>query len=358
MTLHRSVLMTVSLFAFACQPTDAPELPDWSGGFPNNDPPTVAPTDTDPPLAGLVTIAPVLEFDGRFGLADDLEQPCAYDTTAGFGEIECRLEAEELDAFFEGWGYDVLVESGTCTYIGVSNYMYQAWGIGEGPPVVRYTIEANGNCIDEIGSQNCQPYCEFNYSTLDPSLPNCCYGQYTSIITVAGVQNVAPAQAWGGGDIGDCYDGAAYNSNITELAANGIPKPILFELEETVNNTVSVEFDGPIEGEYASNIPIANYLNSDDPIPVAFQGFYSRPDYVVECLDDAEETLARFILKVQDWDTVAEFESLEGDADIGAKPGPGKPAPLEGNGSGDQLNDRWDWHDFAIDEIDVVGFRD
>lgn len=352
----RTAFLALPLVVLGCELTNEPDdLPDWQDGYPDTG--MVAPPPTSPELEGIVTIAPVLNFQGRFGLAEDQTQPCTYDTKAGFSEVRCQLDANELDLYFHGWGYDVLVEAGTCTYLGVHNYMYQAWNVGTGPDTVRIEYGPNGEIVNEVNAVNGVPSCEFDHSLRNPDYPNCCYGTYTYEVVLDGFAATPQTRFWAGGPVGQCYDGAAYYSNITQFLDNGVPARIIFDVNEATNSTTSVTFAGPIDNLEATNIPVANYVDPLDPTPVGFGGTWSVPLYEIECLDDAEEVQVRFLIEVRDWDTVEQFD-LEGDPDIGVRAGPGEPSPLEPNGSGSPLNDRWDWRDFTVEAIDWVEFRD
>ena len=352
----RLALMPLLSLLVACEAADAPTFPEFTVN-PIDD--TGAPDPgTEPELSGVVTIAPRLEFDGRFGLSDDPAKPCTYDTELGFAEVECQLEANELDLYFHGWAYDALVERGTCTYLGIDSYMYQAWELGFGPTLVQYEVDADNNFVaDILNSVGGFPFCEFDHSTFDPQAPNCCYGTYQVETFFNGVGTLGPIVNWGGGDIGDCFAGAAFHSNLTELLPDGIPAYIVVDIDETANTATSVEFEGPIERLEFTNVPISNYIDPQDPTPIGYESPLATPEYRVECLDDAFEVQVRFLIDVREWDTVAEFD-IEGDPDIGRQAGPGAEIPLENNGSGSPINDLWDWRDFTINEVDWVGFAD
>ncbi|MEM6927321.1 MAG: hypothetical protein AAF602_10345 [Myxococcota bacterium] len=360
MLRSRLAFLAVPLFVFGCD-TDPIDIPDWVPVDPND--PVVEP-DPEPILGGGIALSPILQFDGRFGLAEDITQPCAVDTTEGFTETRCKLEANELDLYFHGWGYNALVDNGTCTYLGIHNYMYQAWQDGNGPALVQYRLDdETGDCLeDTANSAGCQPACEFDYTNpQDPTAPNCCYGQYQLEITrvdQAGNEEVTTQGPffWGGGPIGQCYDGAAYYSNITQFLVNGIPAYIIVDIDEGANTATPVTFNGPITVPTFSNVPVANYINSADGIPLGFQQFWSVPEYTIECLDDAEEVLARILVQVEEWDTVSEFvkePEEQSDPDIGRQQEPNGPRPLEPE-SGSPINDLFDWRDFDINQIDWV----
>lgn len=320
--MHRLILLAASVLALGC-PAEPTEPPPFVPGDPN----LTADTGLGE-LAGGISISPVLDFEGRFGLASDQTQPCSYDTTKGFGITECRLDANELDLYFHGWGYNLRIQPNTCTYVRYDNYIYQAWEIGAGPTEVPEDSPAE---------------CQFNYSQFIIGAPNCCTGTYYRI-NGAGARTEGPF-AWGGElNIGACYGGAAFVSNITAFLPNGVPASIIRDVDEDAATTDTITFDGPIDSLKFSNIQSANYLDPKDPIPLGYQGVYSQPNYQISCLDDAEEVLAMFRIQVRDWDTVAEFSNVEtGNPDSGA----GNPGPLEANGKS-PINDRWDWRDFEV----------
>ncbi len=370
MLRFRLAFLAVPLFALGCE-QDPVEPPPWAPTDPNE--PGTVDTGPEPALGGQVALSPILAFDGRFGLAEDINEPCVIDTTEGFVEQRCRLEANELDLFFHGWGYNALVDAGTCTYLGVRNYVYMAWEIGNGPTEVSYTIDSDsGLClpgVNETAALDCVPTCAFDYSQQNNLFPNCCYGEFNLTVNYTDGTPAATTGPyyWGGGPIGECFGGAAFASNVTALDANGFPFRLIFDIDEGANTATEVLFFGPIEEPFASNVTVANYVNPNDPTPLAFSTAYQspltgrvyspNPFYIVDCLDDAEEVLGRITVEVEEWDTVAEFVQGEGsNPDIGQRPGIGEPQPLEENGLS-PINDFYDWRDFNIDQIDWVRFR-
>lgn len=363
-----SVLALTALVA--CEPTDAPELPDWSPGFPSSD--TGGSTDTGGgdtgELSGLlaldVNMSPALT---RFGQKADPSLDCEIDASTGtYTRLECQLEINELDLYFNGWNYDLTIPSGTCEYLGVENYMYKAWTHGTGPSTVTIQVNQDGSFYaDGANAQDGEPFCEFDHT--DPSneeAPNCCFGTYSLIIeTVDSTGNVVgtetvPGEEWGGGAVGDCYAGAAFSSSATQVdPVSGLPRYLIVDIDEDVDNVYNVSFNAPIAKPESSNVTVANFYDPADGTPAGLVEDFARDHYAIECLDRALEITARFEIDVREWDEKAEYLA-EGDPNSGIQASAGATPPVEDNGSGSPLNDFWDWADFALNGIDYVGSDD
>lgn len=359
-----AIAATILLGSLGCDSNeDGIELPDWSDGFPANNNADAGPqSDAGETLGGTVVISVAEEnaYDTRFGLALNLDLDCAIDTSAAaFREIDCRVEVKELDLYARGFAYSIAVPAETCEYLKISSYMYQAWELGTGPALVHYRVDEDGNFLSDVeGSLNGEPFCEFDHSTLEPDnpeAPNCCFGSFNTLVTVVDAGGgetdqplVGPVE-WGAEKVGDCYAGAAYTSNITQIDdISGLPLNTIVGLDETVDNAFGVVFDAPIDKPESSNVTIANFLDDSDSTPIGHTGTFSQPDYIIECLDEAQEVSARFRITVREWDEVSEFET-DGDPDTGRKSSPGDSRPLENNGSGSPINDYFDWSDFVLE---------
>jgi hypothetical protein len=343
------------------------ELPDWSDGYPQGSDAGPQPDGGGVMPGGLVSIriADGYDYDKRFGRAINQSMDCAIDTSAAsFSEEDCRLDLNELDLYFNGFGYTIGVPAETCDYIAITNYMYQAWEAGTGPALVHFKVDENGNFLSDVsGSLNGEPFCEFDHQSLEPDnpdAPNCCFGTYQTLVTVVDAgggetnQPLTNPESWGGTRIGDCYAGAAYTSNLTEIdEASGLPRTTIVDVDETVDSAVDVTFDAPIAKPESSNITVANFLDPDDDVPVGLDNPnlefpFAQPEYLIECLDHAQEVSARFHLVVREWDQVAEFDA-NGDPDTGRKSSSVALPPLESNGSGSPINDYFDWSDFIVE---------
>jgi hypothetical protein len=211
---------------------------------------------------------------------------------------------------------------------------------------VHYRVDENGIFLSDVeGSLNGRPFCEFDHTKLEPGnpeAPNCCFGSYNTLVTVVDAGGGETDQAltgpteWGAKKVGECYAGAAYTSNITQIdELSGLPLRTIVGLDEEVDNEFGVVFEPPI----------------------GHAGVFSRPDYVIECLDEAQEVSARFRITVREWDEVSEFEA-DGNPDTGRKSSAGASPPLESNGSGSPINDHFDWSDFVLEGNDFVHSAD
>jgi hypothetical protein len=360
-------LCVIALLALsACTTVDPAEnqLDNWTPGYPTtggSDTGDVDPIDTGNP-GGLLKVNAVQQYNSRFGTVADATADCEYDTNEGFGEQTCQLEANELDLYFHGWTYSVSIPSNTCDYLGVYSYIYEAFEIGTGPALVEYKVDSAGNWLeDTANSYGGSPSCEYDYSGTEPAGPNCCYGEYQVQVTVVDsgggetLQPIGEPTEWGGGPKGSCYDGAGLHSSATELTPEGFPKYLIVDIDEASDNTYSVSFESPIGLQRASNVLVANYLESGAPVPAGRNGAYAIDDYVFECLDQAFEVRARFRLGVREWDEESEFDLTDGNPNSGIQSTAGGAIPMESNGSGSPVNDFWDWQDFGLNSIDFVG---
>ena len=375
-----SSLAVVHLLALltGCSSTgETVELPDWTPGFPPEGGDTGAVSDTGVVVApgGAVGVTVDLgEIATRFGDADDSSLSCEIDTEAQpYAVAACQLDINELDLYFHGWQYDVQVPSGTCEYMRMQHYMYEAWQVGNGPATVEIQVDTEGNFVaDGDGALNGEPYCEFDYTNANnplgdpnnPEAPNCCYGTYTlNIVTVDGTgtpieTTTIPGEEWGGGQLGACYAGAAYSASPTVTdPVSGLPGVVVVDIDENIDSIVSASFPGPIDKPESSNIRVANYVEPGSALPGGLEGLYAVPKYSIECLDRALEIRARFEFTVQEWDEKPEFFD-EGDPNSGIQSAPGATPPSDDEGDGSPLNDFWDWADFSLNGIDFVGSGD
>ncbi|MCO4744881.1 MAG: hypothetical protein KC912_08830 [Proteobacteria bacterium] len=358
-------LCVIALLALsACTTVDPTEnqLDDWTPGVPTTggDTGDTGTIDTANP-GGLLKITPVLAYDGRFGTVADPDLDCELDTTGGYAEQSCQLEANELDLYFHGWAYNLSIPANTCDYLSIISYYYQAWSMGTGPTLVEYKVDESGQWLsDTSNSVGGAPTCEFDHSGLQNPGPNCCYGEYQVQVTVVAagggetVQPISPPIEWGGGAPGSCFEGAAYHSSATELTEDGFPKVLVVDIDESADSNFSVSFDSPLGLQVGSNVTVANYLEAGAAIPAGRA--VGIPEYYVSCVDQAAEVRGRFAMTVREWDEEAQFDlESEGDPNSGIQSAPGAAAPEESNGSGSLINDFWDWQDFGLNSIDFVG---
>ena len=283
--------------------------------------------------------------DGSSVTATKATAPCEITTlgTAGGAAVEkiCTLEAAELDLHFFGLklNYNVPAKLG-CSYVKVFSPWYYHDEAGEGATLISYTTKPDGTVsgtpqvtqyTNSSGAtttlahtnasavswldQAKSPQCAFDYSSLEG--PNCCTGSYNLSITsidASGSPTVSTSKSdWGGSPV-DCIDGPALTNDPKNKL--GYPGYLYIFMEGIGANNI---FDVPKmipdtdERKIGWNISAANYFTGPTPSPFlnaprAFSAegrkkISTRPGryYEVQCLNRAEELLARIRVQVREW---------------------------------------------------------
>ena len=273
-------------------------------------------------------------------LTDD---PCAIakGASGADSDIECMLDINELDLWVLGLSLEISGPDGMCDFVDLQHYLYENFEVGQGPAEVSYSVDAQGNIIDEVNSVNGVPSCTYDYSQRNASLPNCCTGGYTKTVTIlqSGKTNVSSG-SWGGEEhLGDCFDGAGFRFKDVSLSKDGFPKGIIYYLDHAAFSK-PLDYGGLSNLYHKDNRPLANYYDSTDHDgpPTALRGPGATSAYTLRCLDDAEEVIARIRLWVREWNEEAQFNAgAKGNPDtLGTEPLWGTP-----------INDLTDWGDFA-----------
>ncbi|MCO5143666.1 MAG: hypothetical protein M9962_11305 [Oligoflexia bacterium] len=268
-----------------------------------------------------------------------------YGTAPALSDYVCILEMDELDTFFNDLKIQYHIPSGMCNYIRVRPYWFYSYEPGDGPSTASYEVLADGTIVDHINTVNGVAQCMYNY-TLDGSSnkPNCCVGTYNSIVNNQG-QVTSTITEWGGA-VGACIEGPAKYTQV--LDENRFPYNSIFYGLSGINSEYSVK--GPIATRaLASTVVSSNYYN-----PVADHG-NNRPlamrapaavtnatlartpqdTYTFECLDDADDFIARIRLFIREWNTSPIAEGGNPNV-VGNEPVYGTPN-----------NDYSDWGDFG-----------
>lgn len=328
-------------------------LPDWSQGYQDPVPSTdggvsvVRPNDGSVPPRDFpvdsfgIGIPMDITYPIRIRRLNTNANPCVVAQGSSDADIECIIDMDELDLNYLGLKYDIIAPRGMCDFVRYSSYIFQNFPIGEGPKEVSWTVHEGGNTSDNVNAADGKPRCEFDYSwqyAEHAGAPNCCTGTYTKRVTDAKTGLVGVSQGNWNGNMAECYHGAAYMDKGAKYSEDGWPMAIFIYIDrKDLIHTVTYEH---LSVKYPdNNVILANYYDPADhngDMPAAFKGTLSRPHFVFECLDDAEEIIARIKLSVREWNEEAQFD-MDGDPDTeGLEPGWNTP-----------INDIPDWADFT-----------
>jgi hypothetical protein len=314
-------------------------LPNWSEGYEPGDDGPAADAGT-PPINGSFGVFPV-EDTGvvtrvtRTGSDRDCVVENDSGTPAGYREIECTLDVQELDLHGPGLSFLLHAPRGLCAYLIFWWYQYEAWEVGAGPEAASYTVDDDDNISDEVNTVRGEPYCAFDYHRWsgDEDAPNCCLGSYELEVTDAetGVVTTLPQRSWGG-EPAKCYAGAAFVWPQAQFTKDGWPTAY-YELLNYAERTERFEWPD-VGAPFHTNVPLASYYHPTDHDgrePAGLAGAWAVPDYNLVCADHAYEKLAHIKLTVREWNEQPEFE-VNGDPDTtGTEP------------SGDAIDDFADW---------------
>jgi hypothetical protein len=300
----------------------------------------------------------ILHADGNY------TQPCSL--SAG-QDVACILDADELDLYAQGMTLNYNVPAGMCSYMLMQPYFYYAYQPGYGPKSVNLTVDPTTGAVTETDSGDGypsantatttkvtvqQPYSTTPLCSADYTLqggPNCCGGNYTLTVIQGGTPTVTTA-SWGGNP-NNCLTGPAMATQTPEVAPsgnpiNGYPKATLFTLDgNSLNSTYTVA--SPLSQGLGSNVYVSNFwqsgvtnnypltaYNSAAGAPNAMQGpglnaaVYSsgcyhpsaapagdyictgNPWYEFDCLDAAQDNVARIRVMVRSWTYEANFQNF------------------------------------------------
>ena len=283
------------------------------------------------------------------------------DTNVMNRDIECIVEAKELDLYFNGISLAYNVPSNTkCSYLELDPYWYWRFPTGVGATSYTVDVSESGTVTRDAGSDpgglvqivNNEPLCIYNHTAVEG--PNCCTGAYTEtrrIDTGAGIEVQTTEGIWGT-DVSQCIGGAA--NDMTDKSKVGIPRtkimnmkkedPSVFQaglslaldvgssklksqfispMAATYKTSGTFEAQSPINLNLATNVYIANMLDEVAGVPISAPPALTSADvyghgtpepntsYEWRCVDDAREVYARVRLHVREWNMESEF-NLEG----------------------------------------------
>lgn len=319
---------------------------------------------------------------------NNYDKKCEITLGASSQNIECILDINELDLYFNGVKFQYNIPSSMCSYMSFTPYWYYNWEPGYGPSAVSISksLDVSGNLlslscvIDGVTScngteasfdaTNDKLTCVYDHT--DASGPNCCLGSYTKTV-VTTVAGGAPVTSYGkanwGGDIKGCLGGQG-KTNWSLYTKSGYPaSEILYTVGVGKNDVYEVT--APIQSSNAgSNFGIANYFTSGkhnhngyssgsstypyqiDPIDDR-NGTTLRsgsPYYRWQCLDKDKEVIHQIIVSVREWNTYKEFltygtsKGTSGDPDVVGVEGTG--CDYNTQNTTETCNDFTDWDDY------------
>ena len=315
--------------------TERGDLPDWSEGYETTDSVTAPATG-----AYLKISTPTdLGYETLTHPDGDWVSECVVATGGTFTDYQqltCYIEVKELDLYASSFEFSL--EGSGCDYVAWNHFMYEAWEVGIGETEVYYEIDVDGSILNEQNSYEGRAYCPYNYYFWNVDAPNCCVGEYNLTIYDHRTDETESYKglSWDGRP-SQCYSGAAFIDPDAIFSDDGWPMAHIV-LTNGEYYTTNFAWD-PLSTNFFTNVNLANHFvaaDHDDKMPAGHAGQYAQTTYAAQCLDHAEEELARIDVIVREWNEEAEFLLEEtGDPETeGTEPVSGSP-----------LNDRNDWAD-------------
>lgn len=318
--------------------------------------------------------------------------------TAG-QDLLCVVDMNELDLYFRGYTLIDTEPNTLCAYRRFMPYVYAVAPFGVEPSAVTYTLDANSGIVANStgqGGTNADIYyringtwrthtqlygvaatkdtdvqCTFNYSAGSRSITNgknCCYGPYSRIVKNSTGVIATSAGDWGG-KRGNCMEGPGMDYKGGLFFTDGLPDLVITNIDSSVTGglSTSLTIPGPItltsKGQrqiYGVNYYKLASHGSDVPASTRFVRSYLDPRdidstayFTYDCLDAAEDVVARIRVLVRRWSTKSEFakfidsKGLSGDPDLaGLETTPTHSDPNPTTGLGRNI-DRCNWDDWA-----------
>jgi hypothetical protein len=311
---------------------------------------------------------------------DNWSTPCRIPTTSALGtSINCLLEINELDLWFQSFDFKVEVPPNMCEYVVAEGFWFFQYEPGIIPsnstvtitfeddeePVVAFDPPTTDITVTFDAEGDPQVNCRFDYS--NSGGPNCCSGKtvVTEITITTPEGGCDPEETrlatpidWGG-KIGNCAAGpGAHADNIFGRSKDqNIPISQIFDTKRgrTLSMTIASSASGADSGlPFFTNRYSANWLKNraadglPAPMSMTFGGVtLGEPDYYWSCVDGAFEEKARISLQIREWNTFAEFDRASRRL-TSPPPNPDVDERAPGGSAAD--NAFWDWDDF-IDRL-------
>ncbi len=302
----------------------------------------------------------------------DFGAPCAVDPEAvGAARfIECEVEVEELDLMMHGLSFEALISRHNCAHVSYTPYFYLSAPAGAGPTHVAYTKNTDTGAITEDVngfSFNGEPYCPFDYSSLNSDAPNCCTGEFTLTETTISNGNTSVSVStndWGG-KVGNCASGAGTLGPVND---EGLPLTVyaINSSRQGAGLKISKRYEGLLGAHRSQRLATRGSTSSisvaaDHPLvnqtingsgfgflSVFYANYYTAaswggalpdgivsPYYEFTCLDAAHEETAQIRLTVREWNVHGDLTLANlANADLGGLDSFSRPN-----------NDMGDWDD-------------
>jgi hypothetical protein len=277
----------------------------------------------------------------------DFSNKCSIASGAASQILDCILDVNELDLYFNGAKFQYNVPSAMCNYVSFTPYWYYNYEFGNGPAniVINETKDDKGNILSADctfdGAAGCNGSsaiydaskdvlsCAYDNSSNDG--PNCCIGDYVKTIRVTQASGGTPVDSvtkgnWGG-SVKNCIGGAA-RTNWSAFTKSGYPVEYISYTQGAGLNT-TYEITAPIISTHsAMNIPIANYYTparhthsgtvsaSTSTLPYIVDPIDDRtgnllvagnPYYLWTCYDRNYEIVHQIRVAIREWNTYQEF---------------------------------------------------
>jgi hypothetical protein len=332
------------------------------------------------------------------GFSDECKIPFATSLSA----IDCNVEVNELDLYFNKIQFHYNVPTGMCDYLRITPYYFYNQEIGYGPSdvVINVTYDSTNavvtsDCVVDGTAGPCTlnnavpNYRELNFDlttagatcVYDRSASggnNCCFGNYIMTQNVTRIPSTGPPNIttsvrtdskWGGNRIG-CYGGHVRTSGWTLISYLGFPLSSLQYVggAQGLNNTTNLP---PLidEPKGSDTMTVANYYSTSglhnhvdigtglissslpyfiDPIDDRSGTLLSATSdaWTFDCLDKAYEVKNRIKLYIREWDVYSDYLTYISSAGVTVNP---DRSGVEGGGNcsgiGDLCNDFWDLDD-------------
>lgn len=283
--------------------------------------------------------------------------------------LDCVLDVNELDLYYNGISLQYNVPSTMCNYVQFSTYWYYNFEVGTGPStiVINQTKDVDGNLlsnscvIDGTTEADCEGT-EAIYSAATDTLscvydhtpsdgPNCCLGNYTKThnITVSGgsATTSITTGTWGGSKVSACIGGPG-KTDWQSYNKSGYPTGVIY-YTPSIGLNEKYQITAPIKSTNSgSNFPIANFYTSSKHTHTGYNSsrsssipffinplddrsqdvlYSGNPAYTWRCLDKNDEVINQIRVYVREWNTYSEFvkygttSGASGDPDIGGYEG-------------------------------------
>ena len=198
--------------------------------------------------------------------AGNANTPCKATKTGTFDPddptlIDCYLEVEELDLYFNGANFTFKANAGSCEYLAYRPYLFFKLQPGHTRRVIK-----TYNCDTDCGTcptSDDVPNCSYDYSKIDEQYPNCDTGTIVNITyDVEGIeceQSVNPNKIQYINCNGSMVNCAAGDTETIDL--DSYARYLIIKADEEAIS-YDVNLSAPMNLEYVHNFNIANFTRA------------------------------------------------------------------------------------------------